>query len=110
MLEYFESTRCIVTRAYPWSTLSTIRNQPRCTGGGSCTCRANGSMAELRDYTRCHIEIEHRYHLQKPFHLAYILLQLFHLWYLLKFLSITIFRSVYLRVRDTQISISSASK
>ena len=27
--EYFESTRCIVTRAYPWSTLSTIRNQPR---------------------------------------------------------------------------------
>ena len=38
--EYFESTRCIVTRAYPWSTLSTIRNQPPVTQGeGSCTCR-----------------------------------------------------------------------
>lgn len=59
VLEYFESTRCIVTRAYPWSTLSTIRNQPRYTGGGSCTCRANGSLAELRAYTRCRIQIEH---------------------------------------------------
>ena len=59
VLEYFESTRCIVTRAYPWSTLSTIRNQPRYTGGGSCTCSANGSLAELRAYTRCRIQIEH---------------------------------------------------